>query len=93
MRHRLILVSYNMLNLDRSSNLFLSRFKRDTVNEYPNTHRVGILFRCSDLHQALQVQDSIRNQEQLVLAVGRGFTTRSDVIRGRSLSRNHEGGA
>jgi len=32
------------------------------------------------------------NQEQLVLALDRRFTTRCDVIRGRSLSRNHEGG-
>jgi hypothetical protein len=53
--------------------------------EWINTQaRTGweILFLRSDEHQAAG-----SNQEQLVLALDRCFTTRCDVIRGRSLSR------
>lgn len=92
MHHRQMLKSYNTGSLDRSSNPLLIRFKTNGENKYPGTNGLGNSFSQKRRCTIPGEEDATRNQEQLLLALGRRFTTRCDVIRVRSLSRNREGG-
>lgn len=92
MHHRQMLHSHNTGSLDRSSNPLLIRFKTNGENKYRGTNGLGNSVSQKRRCTIPGEEDAIRNQEQLLLALGRRFTTRCDVIRVRSLSRNREGG-